>query len=207
MTEMQQRADAVGMLASIRAVGTGMHRAMAEAGVAALLQYVGEDVTRDGLCDTPARVVRAYGEMTSGYAVDVPALLATTFEADYTGMVVVNDVDFVSLCEHHLLPFTGVAHVAYIPAGGRVVGLSKLARLVDAYARRLQVQERMTEQIADAIETALTPAGIGVVLRAQHACMACRGVRKATATMVTSALRGLMFDQDRARAEFLALAQ
>ena len=174
--------------------------------VVRLLEHIGEDPTREGLHDTPARVLRALTEMTEGYRVDIKALLTRTFESDgYGGMVIVRDVDFVSLCEHHMLPFTGRAAVAYIPGNGRVVGLSKLARLVDAFARRLQVQERMTEQIADALVQHLEPEGVGVVVVAQHSCMSCRGARKADARMVTSSLRGALYDKPEARAEFMRL--
>lgn len=179
----------------------------AAAAVRDLLAYIGEDVGREGLHDTPDRVARALREMTDGYDVDVGELLTRTFASDgYGGLVLVTGVDFVSLCEHHLLTFTGTATVGYIPGNGRVVGLSKLARLVDVFGRRLQVQERMTEQIADAIETHLEPVGIGVVIRATHSCLACRGARKANAEMVTSSLRGALFDKPEARAEFMAHA-
>lgn len=182
--------------------------------VVRLLEYIGEDPTRAGLVDTPDRVLRAFTEMTDGRSVDIDALLSRQFDGEsYTGMVIVRDVDFVSLCEHHLLPFTGRATVAYIPGASytddeprRVVGLSKLARLVDAFAHRLQIQERMTEQIADALVQHLRPEGVGVVLRATHSCMSCRGVRKADAEMVTSSLRGVLYDKASARAEFMRLA-
>jgi GTP cyclohydrolase I len=173
-----------------------------------LLAFIGEDPTREGLLGTPDRVARAWREMTAGYEVDVAELLTRTFAADgYGGLVAITGVDFVSLCEHHLLPFTGTATVGYLPGARRVVGLSKLARLVDAFARRLQVQERMTEQIADAIEAHLTPDGVGVVLQATHSCLACRGARKAGAVMVTSSLRGALLTQPETRAEFMALTR
>jgi len=182
-------------------------QAAAEWAVTLLLRHVGEDASREGLLETPRRVVKAWREMTDGYAVDIPALLDTTFDGDsYDEMIVVRDVSFVSLCEHHVLPFTGSATVGYLPgADGRVVGLSKLARLVEAYARRLQVQERMTRQIADALDYHLKPAGVGVVLKASHSCMACRGVRKPGAEMVTSTLLGRFREQAPTRAEFLAM--
>jgi GTP cyclohydrolase I len=170
-----------------------------------ILQHIGEDPNRDGLLDTPKRVVKAFTEMTVGYAQDPGDILSTTFDVDCDEMVVVTGIRFTSLCEHHLLPFIGTATVAYIP--GQVVGLSKLARLVECYARRLQVQERMTNQIADSIEEHLNPQGVGVVVRAHHACMGCRGVRQQNAEMVTSALRGFMRDKADARAEFLALTR
>lgn len=160
--------------------------------------------TYEGVMDTPARAAKAMLELTSGYGCDVPALF-TTFERDgYDEMVVVRDIPFVSLCEHHLLPFTGHAHVGYVPSE-RIVGLSKLARLVEAYARRLQVQERITKQVSDALVEHLAPEGSIVVLRAEHACMSCRGVRSHGASAVTSALTGLHKDDARARAEALAL--
>lgn len=173
--------------------------------VVRLLSFIGEDPTRDGLIDTPSRVVRALAEMTQGYQADVPKLLSTTFDVACDEVVLVRDIDFVSLCEHHMLPFTGTATVGYKP-GARVVGLSKVARLVDAYAQRLQVQERMTNQIADAMVEHLGAEGVGVVLSASHGCMSCRGIRKSGVRMVTSALRGLFREDARARAEFLALA-
>lgn len=180
----------------------------AELAVATLLGYIGEDPQRPGLADTPARVVRALAELTAGYCDDPAELLARVFPDDHDEMVVVTGIDFTSLCEHHLLTFTGTAVVGYLPApGAGVVGLSKLARLVDCYARRLQVQERMTSQVADAMVEHLAPLGVGVVVRARHSCMGCRGVRKPGAEMVTSALRGAMRDQADTRAEFLALAR
>lgn len=154
--------------------------------------------------ETPARAAKALLEMTAGYNVDVPALF-TTFERDgYDEMIVVRDVPFVSLCEHHVLPFTGHASVGYVPTD-RIVGLSKIARLVHAYAQRLQVQERITVQIARALEEHLKPEGVIVVLRAEHSCMSCRGVRVTGASAVTSALSGLLKEDARARAEALAL--
>lgn len=170
-----------------------------------LLEYVGEDPARPGLVDTPGRVTQALAEMTSGYGVDVADLLSRTFVERCDEMVLVNGIDFTSLCEHHLLPFVGTVTVGYIP-DGYVVGLSKLARLVDAYARRLQVQERMTVQIAEAIQQHVRPLGVGVVVEAHHSCMGCRGVRKPGARMLTSSMLGALRDKSEARAEFLALA-
>lgn len=171
-----------------------------------LLQHVGEDPNREGLLDTPKRVTRAWRQMTRGYAIDPADLLCTTFEVGPVDeMVTVAGITFTSLCEHHVLPFTGTATVAYVP-GERVVGLSKLARLVDAYACRLQVQERMTTEIADAIIHHLQPRGCGVIVKASHSCMGHRGVMKPGATMVTTALRGLMKEDDAARSEFLGYA-
>jgi len=177
-----------------------------EANVTRLLEYIGEDPSRDGLIDTPRRVVKAWVDMTAGYAMDPALILATTFDVAHDEMVVVEGIEFSSLCEHHVLPFTGTCTIGYVP-GDRIVGLSKLARLVEVYAQRLQVQERMTEQIAHAIEEHLQPRGVGVVVRAAHSCMGCRGIRKPSARMVTSALSGFMKDDEKARSEFLALAR
>lgn len=176
-----------------------------EDAVVRLLNYVGEDPDRDGLIDTPGRVVRAFKEMTAGYHDDPAVILERTFDERHDQMVVLDGLDFTSLCEHHLLPFVGTAVVGYVPRE-RVVGISKLARLVECFARRLQVQERMTDQIADALMTHLRPEGAGVVIRAHHSCMGCRGVRKPNATMTTSSLHGIMRHGDAARAEFLAFA-
>lgn len=177
----------------------------AEDAVVRLLEVIGDDPTRDGLRDTPGRVVRALAEMTAGLREDPADVLAKTFDGDgYDQMVVLRGIEFTSLCEHHLLPFTGTADVGYI-ANGPVVGISKLARLVEVFARRPQLQERMTQQIAGALEEHLSPKGVGVIVRAHHSCMGCRGVRKPSAVMVTSALLGAMLDQDRARVEFLGL--
>lgn len=175
--------------------------------VVRILEHIGEDPTRPGIIDTPRRVIKAYEELTSGYQVDVAALLDVTFDEQVASNLVVSaGIPFASLCEHHLLPFTGTVAVGYIPAGGVVVGLSKLARVVEAFARRLQVQERMTEQIAEAIEHHLKPAGVGVVVEASHTCQAMRGVRK-PGWMVTSALRGILMHSPSARAEFLSIAR
>lgn len=170
-----------------------------------LLQYVGEDPDREGLMETPNRVVKALAELTAGYALDPATVLGTTFDEQSDELVIVRGIEFTSLCEHHLLPFVGTCTVGYLP-GDRVVGLSKLARLVDCYARRLQVQERMTTQIAQAIETHLGALGVGVIVRAHHSCMGCRGVRKPTAEMVTSAMLGSLRSEPAGRAEFLHLA-
>ena len=178
----------------------------AQDAVRTLIAHIGEDPKREGLRDTPARVVRALVEMTEGYRQDPRAILARTFgDIPYDGMVVLDGIEFTSLCEHHMLAFTGTARVAYVPrAGGTVVGISKLARLVHCFARRLQVQERMTVQIADAIRDVLDPLGVGVVLKARHLCMSCRGVR-ASAEMTTSVLYGALRDEPAARAEFMGL--
>ena len=170
--------------------------------VTRLLEFIGEDPTRPGLIDTPARVVKALAEMTQGYGLDPAAILERRFPDTCDEMVVVRDIAFTSMCEHHMLGFNGVAHVAYVP-NGSVVGLSKIPRLVDALSQRLQVQERLTEQIADAMEEHLNPFGVGVVLQAAHSCMGCRGVRKPGASMVTSAMRGYFKDKHETRAEFL----
>ena len=178
----------------------------AEAAVVTLLRALGEDVTREGLERTPARVVKALREMTGGYQEDPAAILATTFDPGgvYDELVVLRGVRFTSLCEHHVLPFSGVAHVGYLPKQ-RVVGLSKLARLVACYARRLQVQERMTLQIADAVMKHLEAQGVAVVVEATHSCMGHRGARQPEAVMVTSCMYGTMRESDSARAEFMRL--
>lgn len=175
----------------------------AEAAVAELLEALGIDLENESLSETPRRVARMYEELLTARA-----FTATTFPNDgsYDELVVVRDIPFHSLCEHHLLPFTGVAHVAYVP-GERIVGLSKLARVVELYARRLQVQERMTSQIAEWLEVALQPRGVGVVLEAEHLCMTVRGVRTPGARTTTSSVRGLLRSDARTRAEFLALAR
>ncbi len=174
--------------------------------VKVLLESVGEDPAREGLLETPKRVVKAWGEMTQGYKENPAEILAKVFsEESSDSMILVRGIPFVSLCEHHCLPFTGTAHVAYIPGAGRVVGLSKLARLVHCYARRFQVQERLTKQIVDAITEHLKPVGAACVIEAHHSCMSLRGVR-AGATMVTSELQGRFRDAE-VRAEFLALVR
>jgi len=170
------------------------------------LELLGEDPERDGLLKTPSRVARSMAWLTRGYALDARAVIGDAlFAVDSEGMVLVRDIELYSLCEHHLLPFYGKAHIAYIP-DGRVVGLSKLARVVEVYARRLQVQERLTEQIAGALEDVLQPKGVGVVVEAAHLCMMMRGVEKQNSMTVTSALRGAFKDDARTRDEFLRLA-
>jgi GTP cyclohydrolase I len=177
-----------------------------EDNVTRLLEFIGEDPNREGLFRTPERVCKALREMTAGYRQDPKVILGTTFDGEgYDQMVVLRDIEVSSMCEHHMLPFYGKAVVAYIP-GERVVGLSKLARLVDCYAHRLQIQERLTRQIAEALNQHLTPLGYGVVIRAHHMCMSCRGVRKLNTDMVTSALGGLMKTDASARSEFMGLA-
>jgi GTP cyclohydrolase I len=176
-----------------------------EDAVVRLLEHVGEDPTREGILDTPRRVTKALREMTSGYAQDPGEILSRTFDAHgYDQMVVLKGIAFTSLCEHHMLPFTGEAVVGYVP-GERVVGLSKLARLVECFARRLQIQERMTVEIRDAIDRHLAPKGTGVIVRAHHGCMSCRGVRLSSTQMITSALSGIVKERPEARAELLAL--
>jgi len=191
-------------------VPTAAHEVQAQArwAVRRLLELLGEDVEREGLVDTPDRVWRMLQEVTSGRGVDVDVLLSKTFPCKHDEMVVLRGIEFASTCEHHLMPFTGTATVGYIPSteeGGRVLGLSKLARVVDAFSRRLQIQEQLTDQIATAIQGALKPLGVGVVLRAHHGCMGCRGVRKPGAEMVTSRLIGKV-REGVVRGEFLALA-
>ena len=176
--------------------------------VVRLLQYMGEDPDREGLKDTPSRVLKAWKEMTQGYAQDPAAILARNFDiGPYDELVACPFIEFQSVCEHHLLPFMGVAHVGYLPAEAnpRVVGLSKMARLVDCYARRLQVQERLTMEIAEAMELHLGARGVAVVIQAKHLCMACRGVKKHKAVMVTSAMFGVFRNNSAARAEFFQL--
>jgi GTP cyclohydrolase IA len=177
-----------------------------ERAVREILLAIGEDPDRDGLAETPARVARAYAEQFSGLSQRPEDVLSTVFDADYDELILVRDIEVYSTCEHHLAPFFGFAHVGYIPnEKGQITGLSKLARLVDVYARRPQVQERMTSQIADALMTVLEPRGVLVVIEAEHLCMSMRGVRKPGAKTVTSAVRGSMRDSDRTRAEAMSL--
>lgn len=171
-----------------------------------ILEAVGEDPDRDGLVRTPARVAEMYAEVLSGLHEDPAAHLAVTFEANHDEMVMVKDIPIYSLCEHHLVPFHGQAHVAYIPGkDGRITGLSKLARLCDGYARRPQVQERLTTQVADALVDALEPRGVLVVMEAEHLCMGMRGVRKPGSITVTSAVRGIFKENASTRAEAMGL--
>ena len=172
--------------------------------VRAILTAIGEDPAREGLADTPGRVERQWAELTSGYSADPAIALGTTFEVDYDEMVVVRDIAFYSLCEHHLLPFHGRVQVGYLPRG-RVVGLSKIPRLVEAFAHRLQVQERMTQQIAETLMTHLDPKGVAVVVEAAHLCTMMRGVRQQEAVMITSAMLGTFRSDARTRSEFLTL--
>jgi len=186
----------------------GIRRTEAEEAVRTLLRWAGEDPAREGLRDTPRRVVKAYGDWFSGYAEDPETYLGRTFEEvdGYDELIVLRDIAFESHCEHHMAPIIGRAHVGYLP-GGRVVGISKLARVVDAYARRFQVQEKLTAQIADCIERVLQPRGVAVVVDARHQCMTTRGVHKRGVSMVTSAMRGALREDARTRAEFLRFVE
>ena len=178
----------------------------AEAAIREFLYAIGEDPDREGLLDTPSRVARACSEIFAGLQEDPSSHLMRQFhEADHEEMVIVRDIPFTSMCEHHLLPFTGRAHVAYIPRKGRITGLSKLARCVEGYARRPQVQERMTSQVADAVMEALDPLGVIVVVEAEHMCMTARGIRKPGSLTITSAVRGIFKEDEKTRAEALAL--
>jgi len=181
-------------------------RSEAEDAVRVLLRWAGDDPSREGLIDTPARVARAYEEFFSGYQIDPQEILSRTFsEVDgYDEMIVLKDIRFESYCEHHMVPIIGRAHVAYLPKR-RVVGISKLARLVDAFARRLQIQEKMTVQIADTLNDILQPRGVGVILEASHQCMSTRGVHKAGVAMVTSRMLGAFRNDPSTRREFLAI--
>ena len=181
-------------------------QARAEAAVRELLLAIGEDPSREGLLETPARVARSYSEIFAGLDMEAADVLRTTFEIDHQELVIVRDIELYSTCEHHLVPFHGVAHVGYIPSeDGRVTGLSKLARLVEVFARRPQVQERMTAQIADALADALKPRGVLVVIEAEHLSMAMRGIRKPGSTTVTSAVRGIFRDNPATRSEAMSL--
>jgi len=172
-----------------------------------ILVRMGEDPNRDGLADTPERVAKSMAFLTRGYSMDVNAVIHDAlFDVDYDEMVVVKDVEFFSLCEHHLLPLFGKAHIAYLP-NGKVIGLSKIPRVVDVFARRLQVQERLTTQIADAIADAVNPQGVAVILEARHLCMMMRGVEKQHSATVTSAMRGVFKTQLQTRNEFLSLVR
>ncbi len=172
-----------------------------------LLIRIGEDPNRDGLLHTPERVEKSMAFLTKGYTMDVTDVLHDAlFDVDYDEMVIVKDIEFYSMCEHHVLPFFGKAHVAYVP-NGKVIGLSKIPRLVDVYARRLQVQERLTRQIGDAITDAIQPQGVAVILEAEHLCMMMRGVEKQHSTTVTSAMLGVFKTQLQTRNEFLSLVR
>ena len=176
----------------------------AEDAVVTLLRSIGEDPSRDGLLNTPRRVLQALREMTAGYNEDPAAILSTTFDESSDELILLRGIEFYSTCEHHMLPFSGTASVGYLP--GRVVGISKLARLVQCYARRLQIQERMTRQIAVAVEEHLQARGTGVIVRAHHLCMGCRGVRQPHTELVTSAMFGTLRNDAVTRGEFLKLS-
>jgi GTP cyclohydrolase IA len=194
---------AAGAETQIEGTGTHAGNGRVEMSVREILSEIGEDPERDGLRGTPERVHRMYTELTAGYHVDPDRLInGAVFDVDYSEMVIVKEIPFYSLCEHHLLPFFGTAAVAYIPRG-RVLGLSKIPRIVEMYARRLQVQERLTQQIADFLQERLEPQGVGVVMEATHLCAVMRGVRKPGMIMTTSAVLGLFRTRDRTRAEFL----
>ncbi len=172
-----------------------------------LLTRIGEDPTRDGLLRTPERIEKSMAFLTRGYAMDVTDVLHDAlFDVDYDEMVIVKDIEFFSMCEHHLLPFFGKAHIAYVP-NGKVIGLSKIPRLVDVFSRRLQVQERLTRQVGEAITEAINPQGVAVILEAQHLCMMMRGVEKQHSSTVTSAMLGVFKTQLQTRNEFLSLVR
>jgi GTP cyclohydrolase I len=179
-----------------------------EDAVLSIIKAIGEDPKREGLRETPQRIADMYTELFSGLDMDAKAELTVGFEVGHREMVILRDIPFYSMCEHHLLPFYGVAHVGYIPnEEGRVVGVSKLARVVDIFAKRLQLQERMTSQIADVICEALQPDGVSVVIQAEHLCMTMRGIKKPGSNVITSATRGLFRSRAATRAEFLSLVQ
>jgi GTP cyclohydrolase IA len=175
-----------------------------EKAVREILSAVGEDLNRDGLKDTPARVARMYGELLAGMRDDPNTHISRVFNENYDEIVLLRDIPFYSMCEHHLMPFIGSAHVAYLPAG-KILGVSKLARIVDCFARRLQTQERLTYQIADCLMSNLKPQGVAVVLEAAHSCMTIRGIKKPGSVMVTSAVRGLFRKDPRSRNEIMSL--
>ena len=182
--------------------------AMIQKAITSILRAIGEDSKREGLVDTPKRVAEMYSELFMGINVDPKEELSVSFEEGHREMVILRGIPFYSMCEHHLLPFYGVAHIGYIPnETGRVVGASKLARVVEIVARRPQIQERMTSQIADAINEGVKPDGVGVVIQAEHLCMIMRGIKKPGSTIVTSALRGTFRSKSKTRAEFTSLLQ
>lgn len=190
-----------------RHIESSLSRATVQEIYTELLARIGEDPMRDGLLDTPRRMEKSVAFLTKGYAETVDEVLhKALFDVDYDEMVIVRDVEFYSMCEHHMLPFFGRAHIAYVP-NGKVVGLSKIPRIVDVFARRLQVQERLTQQIAEAIDHAIHPEGVGVVLEAQHLCMMMRGVEKQDSATVTSSMLGVFKTQLQTRNEFLSLVR
>jgi GTP cyclohydrolase IA len=168
------------------------------------IEYIGEDASRDGLKDTPKRVMRSWGEIYSGYHCDPKAIINKVFSVKYNNMVVLKDIEFYSTCEHHLMPFVGKCHVAYIP-DGKVIGISKLARLVECFSRRMQIQERIGEQVVDTIDEVLHPKGVACIIEARHFCMCSRGVNKQNSIMATSSLRGVFLEDINARTEMLRL--
>jgi GTP cyclohydrolase I len=173
-----------------------------------IIEAIGDDPSREGLVDTPQRLSEMYAELFSGMAVDAGEVLSTGFAAGHHEMVIVRDIPFHSMCEHHFLPFYGVVHIGYIPnSNGRVVGVSKLARVVEIFSRRLQLQERMTKQIADVIMESLNPDGVAVVIQAEHLCMVMRGIKKPGSNVITSAMRGAFEKRPVTRSEFLSLIQ
>jgi len=190
----------------LRAHDGAMDRARIEAAVRAILEAIGEDPSREGMAGTPERVARMYAELFAGLTIDPAEYLRIGFDEGHQEMVILRDVPFYSVCEHHLVPFHGQVHLGYIPAG-RVVGLSKLARVIDAYARRPQLQERLTSQIADCVMDNLRPDGVAVVVRAEHLCMTMRGVKKPGSMVITSATRGAFRSKVATRSEFLSLVQ
>lgn len=183
-------------------------QAEAEAAVRVLLEWAGDDPDREGLLETPARVARSYRELFAGYEEDPRDYLSRTFEevGGYDELIVLRDIPVVSFCEHHMLPFVGKAHVGYLPTN-RVVGISKLARVVNGFSRRLQIQEKLSAEIATAIQDILEPAGVGVVIEAEHSCMSMRGVKTHDSRMITSRLLGVVRDDPRTREEFLSLVR
>ena len=206
MTKTEPTATEVSLDGASPAARSPSDIAAAEDAVREILRFIGEDVKREGLLETPARVIRAMGEHFSGYGVDPGQYLAKTFQEveGYDELVLVSDIELHSHCEHHMVPFVGKAHVAYVP-NGRVVGLSKIARVVDIFAKRLQVQEKLTKQIADAIHEHLQPQGVAVVVQCQHFCMCYRGVKKHGSWTTTSKLHGLFLQDPAARMELLTL--
>jgi len=182
-----------------------MDKIQAMANICQTIKYIGDDPDREGVKETPLRVVKSYKEIFSGYAQN-PADIMKTFNGDgYDEMIISKDIEYYSMCEHHMLPFFGKVHIAYIP-NGKVIGLSKLSRLVDIYARRLQIQEKMTNQIAEALMTYLKPQGVGVVIEGKHLCMVMRGVQKQNSSMITSSIKG-NFEEQKVREEFLNLTK
>lgn len=191
-----------------RGIKSMVNELEAQKAISTILEYIEpHQSNREGLIDTPSRVVNSWKEIFSGYSEDPAEVLSSTFNAeDYDGIVLLRDIEFHSTCEHHLQPFTGKAHVAYIPVE-RIVGISKLARIVDLHARRLQNQERITKGIADDLEKHLNPLGAAVIIEASHGCMKCRGVKKQNSVMTTSAMRGVFFERNEARTELMQLIQ